>query len=112
MFDDLVNNLCSYMACLNNIAINGNLAQTKFRFEKSFEDKRAEFLDRYKSLSGKAQYKRCVNSVLRYAGVKSLAVGNSIVVAGRYKENSIAVFRQWFCGNCVRKRIKYICHGL
>ncbi|OEG69952.1 hypothetical protein ATZ36_06830 [Candidatus Endomicrobiellum trichonymphae] len=53
MFDDLVNNLCSYMACLNNIAINGNLAQTKFRFEKSFEDKRAEFLDRYKSLSGK-----------------------------------------------------------
>ncbi|MDR0820780.1 MAG: hypothetical protein LBN19_04655 [Endomicrobium sp.] len=93
------------MACLNNIVINGNVAQTKFRFEESFEDKRAGFLNRYKSPSGKTQYKRCVNSTLRYAGGKSLAVGiNSIVVAGRYKENSIAVFRRWFCGNCVRKR--------
>ncbi|MCA6079957.1 MAG: hypothetical protein LE169_03590 [Endomicrobium sp.] len=63
------------MTCLNNIVINGNAAQTKFRFNGSFESKRAEFLDKYKSSSGKAQYKRCVNSTLRYAGGKSLAVG-------------------------------------
>jgi hypothetical protein len=75
----------------NNLR-NGNVAQIKFRFEKSFENKKAEFLDRYKSPSGKAQHKRCVNSTLRYAGGKSLVVG--II-------NSIAVFRQCSCGNCV-----------
>ena len=68
------------MACLNNMVINGNATQTKFRFEESFEDKRAEFLDRYKSPSGKTLYKRCVNSTLRYAGGKSLAIRFSFMM--------------------------------
>ena len=42
---------------------------------KKFEEKQKAFLEKYKSPSGKTKYKRCVNSTLRYAGGKSLAVG-------------------------------------
>jgi hypothetical protein len=59
---------------VNNLR-NGNVAQIKFCFEENFENKKAEFLDKYKSSSGKTQHKRCVNSTLRYASDKSLAVG-------------------------------------
>ena len=42
---------------------------------KNFEEKQRIFLEKYKSPSGKTKYKRCINSTLRYAGGKSLAVG-------------------------------------
>lgn len=38
-------------------------------------DRKRLFLEKYKSPTGKTKYKRCVNSTLRYAGGKSLAVG-------------------------------------
>jgi len=40
-----------------------------------FTDRKRLFLEKYKSPTGKTKYKRCVNSTLRYAGGKSLAVG-------------------------------------
>lgn len=40
-----------------------------------FADRKRLFLEKYKSPTGKTKYKRCVNSTLRYAGGKSLAVG-------------------------------------
>ena len=40
-----------------------------------FADRKSLFLAKYKSPTGKTKYKRCVNSTLRYAGGKSLAVG-------------------------------------
>lgn len=40
-----------------------------------FADRKRLFLGKYKSPTGKTKYKRCVNSTLRYAGGKSLAVG-------------------------------------
>jgi len=42
---------------------------------KNFSERKEIFLRKYKSPSGKIQYKRYVGSPLRYAGGKSLAVG-------------------------------------
>jgi len=41
----------------------------------SFVDRKKLFLEKYKSLTGKTKYKRYIESPLRYAGGKSLAVG-------------------------------------
>ncbi|MBI3812935.1 MAG: DNA adenine methylase [Nitrospinae bacterium] len=44
-------------------------------FPITFIEKKRIFLNRYKSPSGKTEYKRYIGSPLRYAGGKSLAVG-------------------------------------
>ncbi|MCX6745619.1 MAG: DNA adenine methylase [Candidatus Parcubacteria bacterium] len=47
----------------------------KITMPTKFADRKRLFLEKYKSPTGKTKYKRCVNSTLRYAGGKSLAVG-------------------------------------
>ena len=64
----------------------------------SFKEKQKIFLEKYKSPSGKTKYKRCINSTLRYAGGKSLAVG---LIVELLPENIDSLVSPFFGGGAI-----------
>lgn len=68
------------------------ILKSKEIFPLTFADRKKMFLSRYKSLSGKTEYKRYIGSPLRYAGGKSLAVGLIIELLPEYIKRLVSPF--------------------